>query len=76
MNFVQPIRDKETVQDIAQYLKFKNVRNYIMFVLGICSGLRISDVLQLKVKDTYKKHYFNLREKKTGKQRLFPVNPD
>lgn len=75
MNFVQPIRDKETVQDIAQYLKFKNERNYIMFMLGIYSGLRISDILQLKVRDAYNKHYFNLREKKTGKQRLFPVNP-
>ena len=39
MNFVQPIRDKETVQDIAEYLKFKNERNYIMWMMGIYSGL-------------------------------------
>lgn len=75
MNFVQPIRDRETVQDIGEYLKFKNERNYVMWMTGTYSGLRVSDILELRVKDVYRKQYFNLREKKTRKQRIFEINP-
>ncbi len=75
MNFVEPIRDKGMVQEIAEYLKRKNERNYIMWMLGIYSGLRISDILQLRVRDVINKQCFNLREKKTGKQRIFEINP-
>ena len=48
MNFVEPIRDKTTVQDIADYLKEKNEKYYIMYLVGIYSGLRISDILRLR----------------------------
>jgi integrase len=75
MNFVQPIRDKDTVQDIAEYLKLKKERNFIMWMTGIYSGLRISDILQLRVRDVYNKQYINIREKKTGKQKNFEINP-
>lgn len=75
MNFVQPIRDKDIVQDIAEYLKQKNERNYIMWMMGIYSGLRISDILLLRVIDVLNKQYINIREKKTGKQRYFEINP-
>lgn len=36
-------------------------------------GLRISDILKFKIKDCYKKTY-NIREKKTGKQKIFEWN--
>lgn len=75
MNFVQPIRDPSLVQDIANCLKKENERNYIMFIVGIYSGLRISDILKLKIYDVKNKKYLNLREKKTGKQRMFEINP-
>lgn len=75
MNFVQPIRDRDTVEDIADYLKFKNERNYVMWMLGIYSGLRISDILKLRVRDVYGRQYINIREMKTGKQRRFEINP-
>ena len=61
MNYVEPIRDKDVVQDIAEYLKFKNERNYIMWMLGINSGLRISDILKLQVKHVYNKRNLTLR---------------
>lgn len=35
MNFVQPIRDPEQIQHIKEYLKEKNERDYILFVMGI-----------------------------------------
>lgn len=75
MNFVQPIRDPAMVEDIANYLKKRNERNYIMFQLGInTGGLRVSDILQLKVKDVLGKKYITLREIKTGKQKTIIIN--
>ncbi|MEC1961731.1 integrase, partial [Bacillus subtilis] len=63
MNFVQPIRDPECIFYIKRFLKEQNMRNYMLFVTGINSGLRISDILQLRVRDA-KRPYFNLIEKK------------
>jgi len=74
MNYVDPIRDSKKVEDISIYLRKGSERNYIMFILGINSGLRISDILKLRIKDIKNKEYINLREKKTGKQRIFPFN--
>lgn len=74
MNYVEPIRDITTVQDIADYLKEKNEKYYIMYMVGIYSGLRISDILRLKVRDVRDKDKIKIREKKTGKEKLFPIN--
>ncbi|MGG3890060.1 tyrosine-type recombinase/integrase [Metabacillus fastidiosus] len=68
MNLVQPIKDKELLKEIKAYLKESNDRNYILFLLGIHTGLRISDILSLKVKDVQGWAIF-IREKKTGKPR-------
>jgi integrase len=68
MNLVQPIRDKELIIDIKKYLKEQNERNYILFLLGINTGLRISDILSLRVRDVQGWNIF-LREKKTKKIR-------
>ncbi len=64
MNFVEPIRDKQKVRDIQDYLKQTNPRNYIMFITGVYTGLRISDILKLKVKDVKNKEGIYLREKR------------
>ncbi len=74
MNTVEPIRDIGTVNDIADYLREKSERNYIMFMIGIYSGLRISDILKLRVRDVRNHDRIMIREKKTGKERRFPVN--
>ena len=74
MNTVEPIRDINTVMDIADYLKSKNERDYVMFMFGIYTGLRISDILQFRVRDVKGKDAIYLREKKTGKEKRFPLN--
>jgi integrase len=74
MNFVQPIRDRDQIIAIKKYLKEKSERDYLLFVLGINSGLRISDILKLKVRDG-KKPYFSLRETKTRKQKRLDYTP-
>lgn len=75
MNIVEPIRDIDLVKDVGDYLKKKNPRNYIMYLLGIYSGLRITDILNLKAKDVVSRSTISLREKKTGKQKIFQINP-
>jgi integrase len=74
MNTVEPIRDIGTVNDIADYLREHSERNYIMFMIGIYSGLRISDILTLRVRDVRNRDRIMIREKKTGKERRFPIN--
>jgi integrase len=66
MNIVQPIRDKNIIQEIKQYLKETNERNYILFLLGINTGLRIKDILKLKVRDVEGRSIY-LKEAKTKK---------
>ncbi|MBP1950273.1 site-specific integrase [Virgibacillus litoralis] len=74
MNFVQPIRDPEVIRVMKRFLKEKSYRDYMLFVTGINSGLRISDILEIRVVDT-KKAYFNLIEIKTGKKKRIEMTP-
>lgn len=75
MNYVEPIRDPEKVKLISTYLKQVNERDYIMLMIGIYSGLRISDILRLRIKDILNKDTISIREKKTKKQKIFSINP-
>lgn len=74
MNFVEPIRDTQKVRDIQEYLKRTNERDYILFITGVYTGLRISDILRLKVKDVKSKRFIYIREKKTTKQNIIEIN--
>lgn len=75
MNFVEPIRDADIFHDIQATLKKENPRNYVLIMTGTYTGLRISDILRLKVKDVKDKKYIDIREKKTGKRNLIEINP-
>ncbi len=55
-------------------MKEQNERNYMLFIIGIKTGLRISDILKLKVSDVKGTH-ISIREKKTGKQQLIRITP-
>ncbi len=74
MEFVEPIRDPGMVKDIANYLKKDNTRNYIIFIIGINTGLRISDILKLRVMDVRNKQSIILKESKTRKSRNIKIN--
>lgn len=74
MNFVQPIRDPDLLRAIKQKLRDQSERNYILLVLGINTGLRISDILKLKVKDVRDNH-IKLRETKTRKHKRIQITP-
>lgn len=78
MEFVQPIRDKKALETMKKLLKANNPRDHCLFVLGINSGLRISDLLTLQVSDVIDgkgriKDRITLRERKTNKVKDFPL---
>lgn len=76
MQVVQPIRDLRKIHQIEKILKKQSMRNYLLFRIGIYSGLRISDILKLKVKDLRGQTHFTLREQKTGKAQKLKIQPD
>jgi integrase len=69
MEFVQPIREKEHIEEFKQLLNRGSYgkRNRFLFVLGINTALRISDLLTLRVKDVRNKSHLVMKESKTGK---------
>ena len=69
MTAVEPIRDKSLIDVVKRILKRQGFRNYLLFIMGINIGLRISDTLKLKVKDVRNKDYIELYEQKTKKFR-------
>lgn len=76
LNTVEPIRDMDVVLDVADYLKARNERDYVLFMFGIYTGLRISDILKFRVRDVKDKDAVYIREKKTGKEKRFPINAE
>ena len=67
---VEPIRSKEKLEDMKWALKrFCGERDYILFLLGINTGLRCGDMLKLKKKDVRRKKEVLLIEGKTKKKR-------
>lgn len=82
MEVVEPIRKKTDLESMKRALRKRSLRDHALFVLGINSGLRISDLLKLRVHDVLvpgKRRpqitdRIRLREKKTGKTKDFPLN--
>lgn len=77
----QPIKRKEDIALIRNYFEDREEwRNYALFVLGINTALRISDLLALQWDDVYdfqqrrfKKHLMVI-EKKTKKKNVIALN--
>jgi len=80
MRIVEPIRDLNRIQRIKGNLKRKkNPRDLLLFTAGINLGLRISDLLRLKVGDVKDRQgdirdFIYITEQKTKKQRKIALN--
>lgn len=70
----EPIKNKKEIEKIEQYLKKRNQRDYTIWVLGMNSGLRVSDIVCLNVFDVVNQTHISIIEKKTGKQKTFYIN--
>ena len=73
MTTVEPIRKIENLRKIEQVLQNQKTRNLLFFTIGTNCGLRISDILNIKVKDV-KSNYIQVIEQKTQKTRIFKLN--
>jgi integrase len=87
MEFVEPLRSLAAIDRMKKVLKGRSVRDYTLFMLGIYTGLRISDLLKLTVADVTEREGRNgqrlmvrerigLREKKTKKAKIIVLNKD
>jgi len=80
MKFVEPIREDKKIEAVKKNLLGGNhYRDYLLFTLGINTGLRVSDLLKLKYADVLDdkskfKSHITIKEKKTSKSKAFPLN--
>ena len=74
MNFVEPIRDRKKIAQIKNLLRGRRRhRDLFLFVVGINTALRISDLLELRIEHFVNdqqriRHRFWIKEKKRGKR--------
>lgn len=76
---VEPIRDKKKIKQLYQYLHGKDAKYGLILKFGLNTGLRISDILPLKVKNIFTKkgefrEYLVIKEKKTKKEKKIKLN--
>ena len=74
MKTVQPIRDERVIEELKKYFYKRNIRDYLFFCMGIYSGLRVSDLLSLKV-GMVKGTHVKMREKKNAHDKQFIIHP-
>lgn len=73
---VDPIRRLEDIKAIAKLLTDRP-RDHLLFVLGVNNGLRVTDLIRLKVKDVRELRSgdtLTVRETKTGKNNMLVIN--
>ena len=80
MNFVEPIRNRKKIAQIKNLLRGqRRYRDLLLFVVGINTALRVSDLLQLRVEHFLDNHQrikrrFWIRERKRGKRHEVVIN--
>ncbi|HZH61989.1 MAG TPA: tyrosine-type recombinase/integrase [Metabacillus sp.] len=78
MEYVEPIKDIETIEKIKSILKVKSHRDYLLFVFGINTGLLVSHLLKIKVSDVIEelgvKEFYSLYETKSAQPKQIYLN--
>ena len=80
MKFVEPIRDRKKIAQIKNLLRGQHrYRDLLLFVIGINTALRISDLLQLQLNQFVHaerriKSRFWIKEQKRGKRHEIAIN--
>ena len=60
MNYVEPIRNKEDLNNLLRWAKDTGAtENYLVLLVGFTSGLRVSDILNLRVGNVKDSDYTN-----------------
>jgi integrase len=61
---------------VAKLERDKNYKFCLLLAIGVNTGLRISDLLKLKLSDLQNNDSFKINEGKTGKERNIKINKD
>lgn len=73
MNMVNPIKDKNDIDKIKIYLQKENIRNYLLFIIGINTAIKSNLILKLKLKDIVDEQH-NIRENIEVEGRRYYIN--
>jgi integrase len=73
MEYVEALRDIKQINAMKRYLKKHSERDYVLFVFGINTGLKITEILDIKVgdileKEGYLRDFFLLPYKESRKE--------
>jgi integrase len=78
VEFVNPIRDLETIQAMKEELRKHSVRDLLLFVLGINTGISLIDLLNLTVEDVWDgekpKQFLYVKNERTGEDQAHYLN--
>ena len=81
MSKAEPLRTNEDIEKMKNYFKkTDHIRDYALFILGINTALRISDLLKLKWEDVFDfernvfVNHLVIREQKTHKRAVIMLN--
>lgn len=51
MGIIGPIKDKNVMEKMKEYLRENNIRNYLLFRIGVNIGLPLKNLLHLRIED-------------------------
>lgn len=81
---VQPLRTADEIQEMKLAIKRGNKgspkrpalaeRDVLIFLIGINTGLRVNDLVRLRIRDVKDNHIFEIREGKTNKRRAINIS--
>ena len=73
MNWVAPIKDQKTLVLFGEKLKEVDYKYYIMFELGVGTGLQLQDILAFKIKDVRNKKKITVKIGKKGVKNVYDI---
>lgn len=76
MNWVAPIKDENTLTEFKNRLKETDLKYYIMFEIGIGTGLQLQDILKFKNKDITDKSSISVNIGAKNIQQTFKIPAD
>ncbi len=78
MEYVEPIKEIEQINAMKDILSRNSKRDLLFFVLGINTGIKISELLLLKVEDVWAeeqmKEFLYVIDKKSGEKKAYYLN--
>ena len=74
MNLTHAIKNKQQIKQLLEVYPI-NSKNRLLIEYAIRTGLRISDIINVKVADVLEKESYSVTEKKTGKLKTLAIHP-